>query len=94
MKENDENIEIVSNMKDAIQYNMDLESKRKKLHLKSDHALCGAVVLNTKTNLSLNRASELLYVDYDDAVKEKANLSKIEKPSTSKAKKFLEIINK
>jgi len=94
LKENDENIEIVSNMKDAIQYNMDLESKRKKLHLKSDHALCGAVVLNTKTNLSLNRASELLYVDYDDAVKEKANLSKIEKPSTSKAKKFLEIINK
>ena len=35
-----------------------------------------------------------LYVDKDEAAKEKAALQKIEKPSTNKAKKFLEIINK
>ena len=81
-------------MKETIQYKLDLETKRKKLHLKSNHAAYGAIALNSKSNISLNKAADLLYVDKDEAAKEKAALLKIEKPSTNKAKKFLEIINK
>ena len=66
----------------------------KKLHLKSKHALCGAVALNNKAEISLSHAADLLYLDYEEAQKEKKALQKIEKPSTNKAKKFLEIINK
>ena len=94
LHDNDENIAIIENMKECIQYKQDLENKRKNLHLKSNPAACGAVVLNKKSNISLNKAADLLYVDYEEASKEKVELNRIEKPSTKKAKKFLELINK
>ncbi len=92
--DNGENIDVIPNMKETIQYKMELENKRKKLHMKSNQAACGAVALNKKSNISLNHAADLLYVDREEANSEKAALRKIEKPSTNKAKKFLEIINK
>lgn len=94
LQENGENIDSIPNMKETVQYKLELENKRKKLHLKSNHAACGAVALNNKSNISLNKAADLLYVDRKEVAKEKANLKKIEKPSTNKAKRFLEIINK
>lgn len=94
LQDSGENIDTIPNMKETIQYKLDLETKRKKLHLKSNHAAYGAIALNSKSNISLNKAADLLYVDKDEAAKEKAALQKIEKPSTNKAKKFLEIINK
>ncbi|OED30864.1 DUF530 domain-containing protein [Methanosphaera sp. WGK6] len=94
LQDNGENIEVIPNMKETIQYKLELETKRKKLHLKSNHAAYGAIALHKKSNISLNKAADLLYVDKEEAAKEKSNLRKIEKPSTNKAKKFLEIINK
>ncbi|MCD7781144.1 MAG: DUF530 domain-containing protein [Methanosphaera sp.] len=94
LQNNDENIDVIPNMKETLQYNMELENKCKKLHIKSNHAARGAICLNSKADISLNRAAKLLYVDIDDVTKEKESLRKIEKPSTNKAKKFLEIINK
>ena len=94
LKDNGENIESIHNMKEALQYKFDLEIKHNKLHLKSDNATCGAIALNNKSDISLNKATSLLYVDYDETVKEKESLQKIEKPSTNKAKKFLQLINK
>lgn len=94
LQDNGENIDIIPNMKETIQYKLDLETKRKKLHLKSNHAACGAIALNSKSNIPLNKAAKLLYVDKEEVMKEKSALQRIEKPSTNKAKKFLEIINK
>lgn len=94
LKENNENIDYVENMKETLQYKFDLENKRKKLHLKSNPAACGAVALNKKSNITLDKAADLLYVSHEEASKEKTELTRIEKPSTKKAKKFLELINK
>ena len=89
-----ENIDSITNMKETIQYKLELEAKIKKLHLKANHAAYGAVALNSKSDIALNKAADLLYVDRNEAANEKVALQKIEKPSTNKAKKFLEIINK
>lgn len=94
LQENDENIAVINNMKECIQYKLELENKRKNLHLKSNPAACGAVALNKKSDISLNNAADLLYVDHEEASKEKVELNRIEKPNTKKAKKFLELINK
>lgn len=94
LQENGENIESIANMKESIQYKIELENKRKNLHLKTNQAACGAIALNNKSNISLNKASDLLYVDYEKSKETKNELEKIEKPTTKKAKKFLELINK
>ena len=94
LQENNENIESISNMKECIQYKLELENKQKNLHLKSNSAACGAVALNKKSEISLEDAASLLYVDYEEASKEKVELNRIEKPSNKKAKKFLELIKK
>lgn len=94
LKENGENIDVIPNMKEAIQYKKELENKSKNLHLKAKQSIYGAIALNNKSDLSLNHAADLLNVDHEEVVEEKATLKKIEKPSTTKAKRFLEIINK
>ncbi|RAP50692.1 MAG: hypothetical protein BZ133_04850 [Methanosphaera sp. SHI613] len=94
LQENEENISSIENMKETLQYKLELENKRKNLHLKSNPAACGAVALNKKSNISLSNAASLLYVDYEEASQEKVELDRIEKPNTKKAKKFLELINK
>lgn len=94
LQENEENIESVPNMKEAIHYKSELEVKIKNLHLKPDQEAIGAVVLHNKCNLSLNKAAALINVEYEKASEEKMQLNKIEKPSTKKAKKFLELINR
>ncbi|MBE6487644.1 MAG: DUF530 domain-containing protein [Methanosphaera stadtmanae] len=94
LQDNGENIDCIDNMKETVQYKLELENKRKKLHLKSKHAACGAVALNSKSSLSLKRSAELLYVKQEEATKTKADLERIEKPTSKKAKKFLELLNK
>ncbi len=89
-----ETIDVIPNMKQALQYNIELESKCKRLHLKSNQASCGALSLNRKSNMSLNHAADLLHVSHEEVLKNKSTIQKIEKPSSKKAKKFLEIINK
>jgi Zn-finger domain-containing protein len=81
-------------MKETIQYKSELETKIKNLHLKPNQEAIGAVALHNKNNISLNKAADLLHVSQEDAIKEKNNLKQIEKPTTKKAKKFLELINK
>lgn len=90
----DENITSLNNMKETIQYKSELETKIKNLHLKPNQEAIGAVAIHNKCDLSLNKSAELLHVDPKEAVKEKNALNKIEKPTTKKAKKFLELINK
>ena len=93
LRENDENIDSLANMKETIQYKSELETKIKNLNLKPNQEAIGAVAIHNKCDISLNKAADLLHVDHKDAVKEKAALNKIEKPSTKKAQKFLELIN-
>ena len=87
-------MDSLSNMKETIQYKSELETKIKNLHLKPNQEAIGAVAIHNKCNISLNKSAELLHVDPTEAVKEKNSLNKIEKPTTKKAKKFLELINK
>lgn len=90
----EENIASLGHMKETIHYKSELETKIKNLHLKPNQEAIGAVALHNKCNISLNKAADLLHVSHDEAVTEKNNLKKIEKPTTKKAKKFLELINK
>lgn len=94
LQDNDENISILNNMKETVQYKSELETKIKNLHLKPNQEAVGAVAINNKCELSIKKSAELLHVNPKDAVKEKNALTKIEKPSNKKAKKFLELINK
>lgn len=90
----EENIASLNNMKETIHYKSELETKIKNLHLKPNQEAIGAVALHNKCDISLNKAADLLHVSHEEATKEKNNLKKIEKPTTKKAKKFLELINK
>ena len=91
---NKENIDSLNNMKETIHYKNELETKIKNLHLKANQEAIGAVALHNKCDISLNKAADLLHVPPEEATKEKNALNKIEKPTTKKAKKFLELINK
>lgn len=92
--DHEENIDSLNNMKETVHYKTELETKIKNLHLKPNQEAIGAVAIHNKCDVSLNKAADLLHVTYEEAIEEKNNLKKIEKPTTKKAKKFLELINK
>ena len=85
------NLFILTNIRRQIK---ELETKIKNLHLEPNQEAIGAVAIHNKCDISLNKAADLLHVSHEEALNEKNNLKKIEKPTTKKAKKFLELINK
>ncbi|MDO5851784.1 MAG: DUF530 domain-containing protein [Methanobacteriaceae archaeon] len=92
LKENNENILYIPNLKEIIQYKQEIETKQNNLHIRIDHACCAAVAINIKTDIGLEKSAHLFNLNMDQVTKEKQSIQKIEKPKTNKAKKFLEMI--
>ena len=88
-----EKIEYVPGMGNVLSLKFALEKKIEGLHLQIGPAL-GAVILSNEAGLSLKKVSELFSVSEKNVQREKANLKTLQKPTTSKAQRFLEIVKK
>ncbi|OPY23359.1 MAG: hypothetical protein A4E27_01532 [Methanobacterium sp. PtaU1.Bin242] len=64
----------------------------KGLHLKTNPAAVGAVILNSFGKLSLEESAAVFSLSSDDVQSEKDKIETFQKPSTPKAQKFLEMI--
>ena len=88
------NIEIIPNIKNILLKKFEIEQKMKGLNMKTHHAAFGAAVLNLETDIGINTCSRLLGVSVKSIEKEQSNIKNMGKPTTKKAKKFLEMIKK
>jgi uncharacterized protein len=88
-----EKIEYVSGMGNVLALKFLVEKKMKGLHLQIGPAL-GAAILSSEVGLSLEKVSELFSVSEENVRRERANLETLQKPSTSKAQRFLKIVKK
>jgi uncharacterized protein len=86
-----EKIEYVPEMGKMLFLKFAAEKKLKGLHLQIGPAL-GAVILSNEAGLSLEKVSELFSVSEENVQREKAKLETLQKPTTSKAQRFLEIV--
>ena len=87
----DENIEPILNMDKIISFKFSMEKKTHGLHIKMDPAM-GAAILNIRGQVSIPRAAQLFDVTLQEVKKQKSNLITLQKPTTRKAQKFLELV--
>lgn len=88
-----EKIEYVPRMGKVLFKKFSVERKMKGLHLQMG-AVMGAAILSIEGNLSVEKAAELFSINRNDVQKEKENLETIQKPGSTKAKKFMELVKK
>ena len=89
-----ENIEVIPNIKNILLKKFEMEQKMKGLNMKTHHAAFGAAILNLESGIDINNCSRLFGVSVKSIEKEKSNIKNMGKPTTKKAKKFLEMIKK
>ncbi len=87
----DENIEFLPDMDKIISFKFSMEKKTHGLHIKMDPAM-GAAILNIKGQVTISRAAQIFIVKPQDVKKQKRNLITLQKPTTRKAQKFLELV--
>jgi len=87
----DENIEPILNMDKIISFKFSMEKKTHGLHIKMDPAM-GAAILNIRGQVSIPRAAQIFDVTLQEVKKQKSNLVTLQKPTTRKAQKFLELV--
>lgn len=86
-----ENIEFLPDMDKIISFKFSMEKKTHGLHIKMDPAM-GAAILNIKGQVAISRAAQIFRVKPQDVKKQKSNLITLQKPTTRKAQKFLELV--
>lgn len=91
---NSENIEYIPHIQNIVAKKFDMEQKMKGLHMKSNPPAFGAAVLSLESEIPTKRCAELFSVSLEELNMEKRNIETFGKPSTTKAKKFLEMIKK
>lgn len=87
-----EKIEQITNISKILSGKFEMEKKMKGLHLKTNPAAVGAVILNSFGKLSLEESATVFSLSSDDVQSEKDKIETFQKPSTPKAQKFLEMI--
>lgn len=87
-----EKIEYIPNIKEVIAKKFEIENKMKGLHIKMDSPAVGAAILNITDKLSIEKSADLFSVDPEEIKREKHKIETIGKPTSKKAKKFLEMI--
>ncbi len=90
----DEKIEYIYNLKDVIAKKFEIENKIKGLHVKLNPPAVGAVILNDFGNLPVDRVTDLFSLPTKLVQNEKEKIETFGKPSSVKARKFLEMIKK
>ncbi|MBU4607412.1 MAG: DUF530 domain-containing protein, partial [Methanobacterium sp.] len=91
---NKQNIEYIPHIQKILVKKFDMEQKMKGLHMKSNPPAFGAAVLSMESEIPLERCAELFSVSLENLNVEKKNIETFGKPTTPKAKKFLEMIKK
>lgn len=89
-----EKIEYIKNIKEVVAKKFEIENKIKGLHVKLNPPAVGAVILHDTGNLSVEAAANLFSVKPDVVKKENEKIETFGKPSSVKARKFLEMIKK
>lgn len=89
-----ENMEFIPNIKDVVAKKFEIENKVKGLHIKSNPKALGAAILNVKGNIPIEDASHLFSVNSSKVQKELEKIQTFEKPTSKKAKQFLDLIKK
>ncbi|MDP1552261.1 MAG: DUF530 family protein, partial [Methanobacteriaceae archaeon] len=72
----------------------EIEQKMKGLNMKTNYSAFGAAIVNLESEMDINLCSNIFSVSVKDIETEKANIQTMGKPSTKKAKKFMEMIKK
>jgi hypothetical protein len=88
-----EKIEYVPGMANILFLKFAIEKKMKGLHLQFGPAL-GAAILSKEADLSIEKVSELFSVNIENIKSEMYNLETLQRPSTTKAQRFLKIVKK
>jgi hypothetical protein len=89
-----EKIEYVENMRELIVRKFEIENKIKGLHVKLNPSAVGAVILNTTGNIPLEVSADLFSVNPSKVEKEKVKIETFGKPTSKRAKDFLNLIKK
>lgn len=87
-----EKIEYIPNLNEIILENFKIERKMKGLRLKTDPFAFGAAIVNLKSDIDIEKCSKLFSTTPKNIKREKRNIKIITKPSSDKAKRFLEIV--
>lgn len=90
----DEKIDYISNIKKIVTKKFEIENKVKGLHVKSNPSALGAAILNTTGNIPVEEAAYLFSVNPSKVIKEKEKIETFEKPTSKRAKQFLDLIKK
>ncbi|MEN6329371.1 MAG: DUF530 domain-containing protein [Methanobacteriaceae archaeon] len=85
------NIEPLSQVDQIISFKFAMEKKIQGLHIKMDSAM-GAAILNIKGSVAIPRAARIFNIPEAEVKKQKTKLVTLQKPSTRKAQKFLELV--
>jgi hypothetical protein len=78
-------------MDKIISFKFSMEKKTQGLHIKMDPAM-GAAILNIKGQVTIPLAAQIFNVTPPMVKKQKSNLVTLQKPTTPKAQKFLELV--
>ncbi|MGZ7095872.1 MAG: DUF530 domain-containing protein [Methanobacterium sp.] len=89
-----EKIVYIPDMKEVIAKKFEIENKVKGLHVKSNPPALGAAILNTNRNISIPEVASLFSINPSKVEKEKAKIETFQKPTSRKAKQFLDLIKK
>jgi Zn-finger domain-containing protein len=89
-----EKIVYIPHIQKVLLKKFELEQKMKGLHMKTNLAAFGAAVISLESGISIETTSELFSVSIKDVQTEKKNMETMGKPTTPKAKKFMEMIKK
>ncbi|MEJ8542567.1 DUF530 domain-containing protein [Methanothermobacter wolfeii] len=82
----------IENLGDVLLKKFEIEEKMKGLHMKPNPAAFGAAVLHMEAGLDMDLCAGLFNVTVDELLHEKASIENLGKPSTDKARMFLDII--
>jgi Zn-finger domain-containing protein len=87
-----EDIPNITDVTQLLSGKFDLEKKIKGLHVKTNPSALGAAILNLKGNISLEESAHVFCLKPVDVQSERDKIKTFQKPVTSKAQRFLEII--
>ncbi|MDZ4172518.1 MAG: DUF530 family protein, partial [Methanobacteriaceae archaeon] len=89
-----EKVEHIPHIQMVITKKFEIEQKMKGLNMKTNYSAFGAAIVNLESEMDINLCSNIFSVSVKDIETEKANIQTMGKPSTKKAKKFMEMIKK
>jgi len=82
----------IENLGDVLMRKFEIEEKMKGLHMKPDPLAFGAAVLHMETDIDAETCAELFHVSVEDLAEEERSIENLGKPSTDRAKMFLNLI--